>query len=93
LNALFFSFQRLTGGIKMTVKAIKGSVVDYARDAIAFIAQGALAYNVPLIGGAIGLVLGNYIAPSGHKTAVNVVNTLIYVDSLMEWLVGGRGVM
>lgn len=77
----------------MTVKAVKGSVVDYARDAIAFVAQGTLSYNVPIIGGMIGLVLGNYIAPNGHKTAVNVVNTLIYVDSLMEWIMGSRGVM
>ena len=73
---------------------IKSSVTDYARDAIAFLVQGTLTYNVPIIGGIIGLILGNYIAPAGHKTAVNVINTLLYVDSLAELVrPGTRGVM
>jgi len=75
----------------MGVKAVKGNVVDYGRDGIAMLQCGLLSYNLPLIGGLIGVVLGNYIA--SHKTPVNVVNTLMLVDSVLEAWRGGRGVM
>ena len=72
---------------------IKSSVTDYARDAVAMAFNGFLTYSIPLIGGLIGTILGNYIAAPGHKTAVNVVNVLMYVDSLAELVRGGRGVI